>query len=65
MLPVDTAVARKWGEMTAAAQLQGRTLAIVDALLAATALVHELTVVTRNTRDFEGTGVRVLNPWKE
>ena len=65
VLPVDTAVARKWGEMTAAAQLQGRTLAIVDALLAATALVHELTVVTRNARDFDGTGVRVLNPWKE
>lgn len=65
LLPIDTAVARKWGEMTAAARLQGRTLAIVDALLAATALVHDLTVVTRNARDFAGTGVRVFNPWKE
>jgi predicted nucleic acid-binding protein len=34
-----------------------------DALIAATALVHDLTVVTRNTRDFEGTGVRLFNPW--
>jgi len=34
-----------------------------DAWIAATALVHDLTVVTRNTRDFESTGVRVLNPW--
>jgi len=65
MLAVDTAVARRWGEITATARLEGRTLAIVDALLAATALVHDLTVVTRNARDFAGTGVRVLNPWKE
>jgi predicted nucleic acid-binding protein len=34
-----------------------------DAYIAATALVHDLTVVTRNTRDFEGTGVKLLNPW--
>lgn len=34
-----------------------------DAFIAATALVHNLTVVTRNVRDFEGTGVKVLNPW--
>ena len=64
ILPIDMVVARKWGEMTATARLEGRTLAIVDALLAATALVHDLTVVTRNARDFAGTGVRVLNPWK-
>jgi len=65
LLAVDAAVARKWGDMTAVARLEGRTLAIVDALLAATALVHDLTVVTRNARDFAGTGVRVLNPWKD
>jgi predicted nucleic acid-binding protein len=35
----------------------------LDALIAATALVHNLTVVTRNTRDFEGTGVKIFNPW--
>ncbi|MDQ6436746.1 type II toxin-antitoxin system VapC family toxin [Mesorhizobium sp. LHD-90] len=35
-----------------------------DALIAATALVHGLTVVTRNTRDFEGTGVKLFNPWE-
>jgi predicted nucleic acid-binding protein len=34
-----------------------------DALIAATALFHDLTVVTRKTRDFEGTGVRLFNPW--
>ncbi len=36
----------------------------LDALIAATALVHDLTVVTRNSRDFEGTGVRLFNPWE-
>lgn len=36
----------------------------VDALIAATALVHDLTVVTRNVGDFEGTGVVVVNPWQ-
>lgn len=35
-----------------------------DALIAATALVHELVVVTRNTRDFAGTGVLLLDPWQ-
>lgn len=35
-----------------------------DAIIAATALHHDLTVVTRNTRDFAGTGVRLLNPWE-
>ncbi len=37
----------------------------VDALIAATALVHGLTVATRNVRDFEGTGVVVVNPWQD
>ena len=36
----------------------------IDLILAATALEHDLTIVTRNIADFEGTGVRVLNPWK-
>ena len=40
----------------------GRTLPVVDALLAATARVHNLTLVTRNVRDFTRTGVRLVNP---
>jgi toxin FitB len=59
ILPVDTATARLWGELSAQ-----RSMPVVDALLAATALVHKLVLVTRNAADVEGTGVEVLNPWK-
>lgn len=55
---VDEFVAREWGRMGAR-----RSLPPIDSLIAATALVHGLTVVTRNTRDFDGLGVPVLNPW--
>jgi predicted nucleic acid-binding protein len=43
--------------------ISGRTLPVIDGLLAATALQHDLSLVTRNTRDFEGLGVRLINPW--
>ena len=65
ILPVDWPVAEAWALLTSKSEAKGRTLPAIDALLAATALVHDLTLVTRNTRDFAGTGVRVLNPWKE
>ena len=42
----------------------GRTLPAIDGLLAATALQHDLTLVTRNIRDFEGLTVRLINPWE-
>jgi predicted nucleic acid-binding protein len=58
ILVVDEPVAHAWGRMGAR-----RTLSPVDSLIGATALVHGLTVVTRNTRDFDGLGVPVLNPW--
>jgi predicted nucleic acid-binding protein len=43
----------------------GRPLAATDGLIAATAVVHDLTLWTRNTRDFDGTGVRLFNPWED
>ena len=61
VLPVDVAVADRWGRI--AAQLTPQALPVIDALLAATALHHNLTLVTRNTRDVERTGVSILNPW--
>ena len=53
----------KWGEISAAAEKDGRSLPAIDSLIAATALVHDLSVVTSNTQDMEGSGVEVINPW--
>jgi toxin FitB len=57
VLAIDSQVADDWGRLRAV-----RSLPVVDALLAATARVHGLTMVTRNERDFAGLGVPVLNP---
>jgi predicted nucleic acid-binding protein len=59
VLPINAAAARLWGEMSAI-----RTLPVIDALIAATALAHKLTFVTRNTQDVEGVGVALLDPFK-
>jgi hypothetical protein len=58
LLPVDERVADQWGRLGAQ-----QPLPLLDALLAATALVHDLTLVTRNLDDLARTGVRVLNPF--
>ena len=60
LLPVDAAVADRWGRLSAAAR---RPLPAIDSLLAATALVHGLRLVTRNTRHFAVPGLELLNPW--
>jgi predicted nucleic acid-binding protein len=59
ILPVDREVAAQWGKLTVPDPLP-----VVDALLAATAKVHRLTLATRNTKDVERTGVRCVNPFK-
>ncbi len=58
ILPVDARVADQWGVLNAVASRN-----TVDSLIAATAHVHELTVVTRNLKDFQGCHVPLLNPW--
>lgn len=63
ILPVDSAIADRWGAATAVAAAKGRPVPVIDALLAATALHHELTLVTRSGSDVAGTGVTTLNPW--
>lgn len=59
ILPVDRAVADEWGRMSAQ-----RSIPVIDGLLAATARVHRMTVVTRNDADVAGLGAKVLNPFK-
>ncbi len=64
ILPIDGAIADRWGLLAAEAKRAGNSLPIIDGLLAATALHHNLTVVTRNASDFANARVQVLNPWK-
>jgi hypothetical protein len=61
LLPIDSGVAHQWGQLLAEA---GRSLPAIDSLLAATALHHNLVLVTRNLKDFAGLPVQILNPWE-
>lgn len=63
LLAVDERVALAWGRLAAEGRRQGRELPVIDGLLLATAMVHSLTLVTRNERDCSERGVPVLNPW--
>ena len=64
VLSFDTAIAYRWAAMIAALESKGRPMPVIDSLIAATALEHNLTLVTRNESDFADTGVTVLNIWK-
>jgi len=62
VVKIDQVVCTHWAELLAAA---GRPLPAIDSLLAASAVAHELVIATRNVRDFELPGVKVVNPWDE
>ena len=64
-LSVSLDVAIRWGRIYTAVERQGRRMEAMDAMIAATAEVHGLTLVTRNTKDFETWGGPVFNPWIE
>jgi predicted nucleic acid-binding protein len=64
VLDVTAAIARASGELRAMREARGRRVAQADMLIAATALTHGLTLVTRNGRDFEGCGVAVVDPFE-
>ena len=61
ILAIDMNVADAWGKFQS--QTKGRTLPAIDALIAATAYVNQLTLVTRNTKDFVDTPIEIVNPW--
>ena len=63
ILAIDQEVADRWGLLTAAARSNGIVLPVIDGLLAATALEHNLTLVTRDTGQIPSMGVAVFNPW--
>lgn len=63
ILAVDQAVAHAWGQVVHRAQTVGRPIAVIDAFLAATALAHDLTLVTRNETDFRDVSKSIVNPW--
>lgn len=60
ILPITEAIANRWGYINS-----GNPLPIIDGLLAATALEYDFTLVTRNTKDVERSGVRLLNPFEQ
>ncbi len=64
-IPWDNETGLRWAELLAGLRAMGTAMPIKDSLIAATALVHGLIVVTRNTVDFSNAGVRVLDPFDE
>lgn len=63
ILPVTESIAERWGVLSGRCRLKGIILKVADGLIAATALEHDLTIVTRNVKDFSGLGVTIFNPW--
>ena len=62
-IPWDAMVSRRWAALVVELKRKGTTLPLLDGMIAATALQHDLTVATRNTRDFQKTGVKTFNPF--
>ena len=63
-LQVTKAIAEQWGVLSARALDKGTPLPNIDGLIAATAIEHDLTLVTRNVKNFTGLGVAIFNPWE-
>jgi len=63
ILPIDHAAAERWGDLMAQSRRSGIALSVMDGFFAATALARNLTLVTRNVKDFAAFGVPLLNPW--
>lgn len=63
ILPLDLDMVLEWGLVSAANESRGKPAPVIDALLAVTAMARNLSLVTRNDKDFSGFPVKVLNPW--
>ncbi|MGO8122063.1 type II toxin-antitoxin system VapC family toxin [Rhizobium ruizarguesonis] len=65
VIPVDQAVAITWGDLMGLAKRSGRGLSSMGGLIAATAIAQDLTLATRNIKDFESLGIELVDPWIE
>ena len=65
LLAVDLQAATRWGTYSGESEKRGQPLPVIDSLIAATASVHGLAVVTRNVEDYERCGVACVNPWDQ
>lgn len=63
ILPIEASVAHVWGRMTAQRAAAGHPISVMDGFVAAIAARHDLALVSRNIRDFEGLGLRLIDPW--
>ncbi|MGB2622010.1 MAG: type II toxin-antitoxin system VapC family toxin [Candidatus Acidiferrum sp.] len=65
VVAIDETVAATWGILLAKADAAGRPMGSMDGFLAATAVVHQMMLVTRNEMDFSAAGINTINPWSE
>lgn len=63
-LPWDATVSRRWAALIVELKRKGLTVPLLDGMIAATALQHDLVVATRNTRDFKKTGAKTIDPFE-
>ena len=63
IIDFDIQAAKTWGKIQAKSELSGKTLPVIDGLIAAIGHFHDLVVVTRNIKDMKASGVELLNPW--
>ena len=64
-LPWDFAISRRWAKLVVDLKQKGKTMPLLDGMIAATALQHDLTIATRNVRDFKKARVKLVNPFEE
>ena len=64
VVPLDIDIMAEWGRITARLESKGKTMPVIDSLVAATVLDRKMTLATRNVSDFEGTDAETVNPWE-
>jgi len=62
-IPWDATISRRWAKLVVDLKQKGKTMPLLDGMIAATALHHDLTIATRNTRDFKKAGLKVFDPF--